>query len=70
MQKIQIGPSSVYVLAVVLVFHESKRCDQDTGIKTARTGMSCVKLLATVELFNPAVPEWSIQIVNELDIRS
>lgn len=66
-QKKQIVPSSVSVLAVILVFHASKRCDQDTGVQAARTGKSCVKLVATVEFFNPTVPEWAIQIVNELD---
>ena len=42
---------------------------QDTGIKAALTGKSCVKPVATVEFFNPPVPERSIQIVNELDVR-
>lgn len=69
MQKILIDPSSVSVLALVLVFRASTQCDQDTGIKTARTGKSCVKLVATVELFNPTVPECSVQIVNELDVK-
>lgn len=68
----QIDPSSVSVLAVILVFHASKRCDQHTGIEAAhthtRTGKSCVKLVATVELFNPPVPERSIQTVIELDV--
>lgn len=52
----------VSVLAVISVFRASKRCEQDTGIKTARTGKSCVKLVATVELFNPTVPARSIQM--------
>lgn len=30
--------------------------------RTARAGKSCVKPLATADLFNPAVHEWSIQI--------
>lgn len=51
--------------AVILVFRASQRCDQETGLETARTGKSCVKPVAVLELFNPTVPAQSIQIVNE-----
>lgn len=46
-QKSTNDPSAVPLFT--LVVQASKRCEQDTGIKTARAGKSCVKLVATAD---------------------
>lgn len=65
-QKAQFDPSHGCFFFLFFMFYEIDipvvKATWGGRWRTARTGKSCVKPVATADLFNPAVREWSTQI--------